>query len=144
MLHHRDDIPDILAASDVCVDASYAGLGITGALREALAVETPVIGTAIEGNPELIEDGRTGLLVPPRDPRALAAALRRLIDRPDEARAMARAGRDRVVAAFSQRAKIERTEALYRMLLDKRRGATGSVAAGGSPAAGRSSSESRR
>jgi glycosyltransferase involved in cell wall biosynthesis len=120
---HRTDVPDILRASDVCVDASYAGLGITGTLREALAVETPVIGTDIEGNPELIEHGRTGLLVPPRDPRALAGALLQLIDRPDRARAMARAGRDRVVAMFSQDVKIRRTEALYRQLLDERRGA---------------------
>jgi len=123
VFHHRTDVPDILGASDVCVDASYEGLGITGTLREALAVETPVIGTAIEGNPELIEDGRTGLLVPPRDPRALATALLRLINRPDHARAMARAGRDRVVAMFSQDAKTRRTEALYRQLLDDRRGA---------------------
>ncbi len=114
---HREDIPAILAASDVCVDASYAGLGITGTLREALAVETPVIGTAIEGNPELIEDGKSGLLVPARDPEALAEALLRCIERPDLAKAMARAGRERVVHAFSQEAKLQRTEALYRLLL---------------------------
>jgi glycosyltransferase involved in cell wall biosynthesis len=114
---YREDIPEILAASDVCVDASYAGLGITGALREALAVETAVIGTDLEGNPELIEEGKTGLLVPPRDPDALARALLRLIEHPDLAKAMARAGRERVVTTFSEEAKIDRTEALYRRLL---------------------------
>ena len=46
---HRHDIPEILAGSDLVVDASYAGLGLTGSLREALAVETPVIGTNLEG-----------------------------------------------------------------------------------------------
>jgi glycosyltransferase involved in cell wall biosynthesis len=110
-------MPEILAASDVCVDASYAGLGITGTLREALATETPVVGTELEGNPELIEDQRTGLLVPPREPEALGMALLRLIERPDLAKAMARAGRERVVATFSQETKILRTEALYRRLL---------------------------
>ena len=117
---YREDIPEILAASDVCVDSSYAGLGITGTLREALAVETAVIATDLEGNPELIEDGKTGLLVPPRDPEALAGALRQLIGHPDLARAMARAGRERVATAFSHEAKLLRTETLYRRLLDER------------------------
>ena len=117
VLLYRQDTPEILAASDVCVDASYAGLGITGTLREALATETPVVATELEGNPELIEDQKTGLLVPPRDPDALGKALLRLIERPDLANAMARAGRERVVARFSRETKILRTEALYRRLL---------------------------
>ena len=117
VLPYREDVPEILAGSDVCVDASYAGLGITGTLREALAVETAVIGTHLEGNPELIEDGKTGLLVPPRNPEALANALLRLIDHPDP---MARAGRERVVTTFSQEVKVLRTEALYRRLLDEK------------------------
>jgi len=117
VLPYREDVPEILAGSDVCVDASYAGLGITGTLREALAVETAVIGTHLEGNPELIEDGKAGLLVPPRNPEALANALLRLIDHPDP---MARAGRERVVTTFSQEVKVLRTEALYRRLLDEK------------------------
>src|SRR5262249_60045917 len=51
---YRTDIPQILAGSECCVDASYAGLGLTGTLREALAVETAAIGTDLEGNPELV------------------------------------------------------------------------------------------
>jgi L-malate glycosyltransferase len=115
---HRHDIPEILAASDLVVDASYAGLGLTGSLREALAVETPVIGTRLEGIPELITDGETGLLVPPRNPDALAQAALRVLENPTRAKAMARAGRKRVEARFSMTAKIERTEALYRRLLE--------------------------
>src|SRR5204862_6707767 len=61
---YREDVPEILAASDCCVDASYAGLGLTGTLREALAVGTPVVATDLEGNPELVTHGVTGLLVP--------------------------------------------------------------------------------
>jgi len=80
VLGHRHDIPEILAGSDLVVDASYAGLGLTGSLREALAVETPVIGTSVEGIPELITDGETGLLVPPRNPDALAQAMLRMIE----------------------------------------------------------------
>jgi L-malate glycosyltransferase len=115
---HRHDIPEILAASDLVVDASYAGLGLTGSLREALAVETPVIGTRLEGIPELISDGETGLLVPPRNPDALAQAALRVLENPTRAKAMARAGRKRVEGQFSMTAKIERTEALYRRLLE--------------------------
>lgn len=120
---YREDVAEILAASDLCVDASYAGLGVTGALREALAVETPVVGTGIEGNPELITDGETGYLVPPRDPAALARAILRMIEDPTRADAMARTGRKRVEAEFSLTTKIDRTEALYRRLLASTRAA---------------------
>jgi glycosyltransferase involved in cell wall biosynthesis len=121
VLGHREDIPEILAASDLVVDASYAGLGLTGSLREALAVETPVIGTNLEGHPELILEGETGLLVPPRNPDALAQAILRMLENPTRAKAMARAGRKRVEAHFSMTQKIQRTEALYERLWAARR-----------------------
>ena len=120
---YREDIPEILAASDVCVDASYAGLGITGTLREALAVETAVIGTDLAGNPELITDGETGYLFPARNTDALARAILRTIEDPGRAIAMARTGRKRVEEEFSVTAKIDRTEALYRRLLGSKRSA---------------------
>jgi glycosyltransferase involved in cell wall biosynthesis len=116
-LGHRDDVPQILAASDVVVDASYAGLGITGSIREALACERPVIATSVEGMPELVVDGETGLLVPPRAPAALAEAIVRMLADPTAAQAMARAGRKRVEAHFSLRAKLDATETLYRRLV---------------------------
>lgn len=118
---YREDVPEILAASNVTVDASYAGLGLTGSLRESLAVETPVIGTNAEGIPELILDGETGLLVPPRNPEALAQAILRIIENPTRGKAMARAGRKRVDTLFSTRVKVDRTEALYRRLLEAQR-----------------------
>lgn len=120
VLGHREDIPEILAASDLVVDGSYAGLGLTGSLREALAVETPVIATDLEGHPELIVEGETGLLVPPRNPDAMAQAILRLLENPTRARAMARAGRKRVEAHFSMAHKVQRTEALYQRLLAER------------------------
>ena len=118
---YRDDIPEILAASDVSVDASHVGLGITGTLRESLALETPVVATAAMGNPELVRDGETGLLVPPRDPAAIAAAVLRLLGDPPWAKELGRAGRRLVVARFSTRTKVERLEALYRTLAARRR-----------------------
>lgn len=114
---YREDVPRILRASDCCVDASYAGLGLTGSLREALAVETAVVATALEGNPELVADGRTGLLVPPRAPAALAEAILRLAADEGLRRATARAGRELVHARFSARAKLDAIEALYERLL---------------------------
>jgi glycosyltransferase involved in cell wall biosynthesis len=110
---YRDDVPDILAASEVSVDASHVGLGITGSLRESLAMETPVVAASAMGNPELVKDGETGLLVPPRDPEAMASAILRLLADPAWAKALGRAGRRRVAADFSTRAKIEQIEALY-------------------------------
>jgi L-malate glycosyltransferase len=120
VLGHRDDVPAILSASDLVVDASYAGLGITGSIREALACERPVIATDLEGMPELVTHGITGLLVPPRKPEAMASAMLRVIGDPALAHAMARAGRRRVEAHFSLGAKIDATEALYRRLVEDR------------------------
>jgi glycosyltransferase involved in cell wall biosynthesis len=118
VLGHREDIPQILTASDVVVDASYAGAGLTGSIREALACERPVVATDLAGMPELVIEGETGLLVPPRDPEALARALRRVIENPTWAQAMARAGGKRVDAHFSLRAKLDATEALYQRLVE--------------------------
>jgi glycosyltransferase involved in cell wall biosynthesis len=121
VLGHRSDVPQILAASDVVVDASWAGLGITGSLREALACARPVIGTNLAGMPELIDDGRTGLLVPPRDPEALAQAIAKLANDPAWRREIGQAGRARVEHRFSLEAKLEATEALYRRLAARAR-----------------------
>jgi len=117
VLGYREDVPEILAGSNCCVDASYRGLGLTGSLRESLAVATPVVATAIEGNPELVIDGETGLLVPPRDVPALARAITRVMSDPVTARQTAEAGRRRVQLLFSTRRKVERVEALYRELV---------------------------
>jgi glycosyltransferase involved in cell wall biosynthesis len=113
----REDVPSVMAAADVVVDASWAGLGITGSIREALASERPVVATRLAGMPELVADGETGLLVPPRDPAALAAALLRLHADPTWRQQLARAGRKRVEAEFSLDTKIAATEALYRRLV---------------------------
>jgi glycosyltransferase involved in cell wall biosynthesis len=113
----RSDMPDVLAAADVVVDLSWGGLGITGTLREAMAVGRPVIASSAGGNPELVEDGRSGLLVPPRDAAAFAAAARRLFSDPDLARRLARAGRERVLAGFTAQARLDRIEELYGRLI---------------------------
>ncbi|HVQ74721.1 MAG TPA: glycosyltransferase family 4 protein [Candidatus Binatia bacterium] len=123
---YRDDISDILAASDVCVDASAVGLGITGTLREALAMETPVVAVEAMGNPELVVPERTGLLVPPGDPEALGSAMLRLLGDRAWATALGRAGRRLVREQFSTEVKVRRLEALYeRLSAPRRRGSAG-------------------
>ena len=74
----RDDVPAVTAALDVAVLPSYReALGLT--ILEAMALSRPVVASNVGGIPEMIEDGVTGLLVPPRDPAALAAAIVRLL-----------------------------------------------------------------
>ena len=121
VLGYREDVAEILAGSDCSVDASYRGLGLTGTLRESLAVATPVVATAVEGNPELVIEGETGLLFPPRDVPALARAIERLMSDPAMARRTAEAGRRRVELCFSTRRKVECVESLYRELLARHR-----------------------
>ena len=112
----RSDMPDVLAAADIVVDMSYEGLGITGTLREAMALGTPVVGSAAGGNPELVEDEVSGLLVPPRDAEALARAVARLLKDPELGARLALRGRERVAKGFSTEVRLDRIEALYRRL----------------------------
>jgi alpha-maltose-1-phosphate synthase len=80
---------------------------------EAMACETPVVASAVGGILEVVEDGRTGLLVPPARPDDLAAAIRRVLDDSSFARALGQAGRRRVEERFSWASVAERTEQVY-------------------------------
>ncbi len=119
-LGYRRDMPDVLAAADIVADLSWGGLGITGTLREAMALGKPVLASAAGGNPELVEDGRSGLLVPPRDPEAFAGALRRLLEDPELRRRLGQGGRERVATGFTVEKRLDRIEALYRRLIGER------------------------
>jgi starch synthase len=80
---------------------------------EAMACETAVVASAVGGILEVVEDGRTGLLVPPGRPDELAAAIRRVLDDRGLARALGQAGRRRVEEHFSWASVAERTERVY-------------------------------
>jgi glycosyltransferase involved in cell wall biosynthesis len=112
----REDVAAILAALDVVVVPSHTE-GLSNALLEAMAMARPVVATAVGGNPDAVEAGLTGLLVPPRDPEALAASMLRLLERPDEARRLGEAARRRVLAEFSLDRMVAGYEALYGSLL---------------------------
>ena len=112
----RRDVPAILRGLDVFVLPSLAE-GISNTILEAMASGLPVIATAVGGNPELVEAGRTGELVPPADPEALAECILAYGRNPDAARAAGRAGRERVERNFSLAGMVSRYEALYTRLL---------------------------
>jgi glycosyltransferase involved in cell wall biosynthesis len=117
-LGFRHDMPEVLAACDLVVDASWEGTGITGTIREAMAMERPVVATDCGGNRELVVDGQVGLLVPPRDIGALANAMSRLIHDPALRQRLGRAARRRVVEHFTTERRIDKLEALYREILE--------------------------
>ncbi|MBI5015082.1 MAG: glycosyltransferase family 4 protein [Deltaproteobacteria bacterium] len=111
----RRDVPAVLDALDLFVLPSHLeGLGTI--VLDALAAGKPVVGTRAGGIPEMIEDGRHGLLVPPRDPPALAAAVLRLLGDPELGRRLAAEGRTRALGSFSADAMVEGNLAVYREL----------------------------
>ena len=99
-LGHRDDVPALLAAADIFVLPSRSEAFPNGAI-EAMAAGLPVVASAVGGLLDLIETGRTGILVPPSDPEPLAVAIRSLYDDPQRAREMGREARHEVRAQYS-------------------------------------------
>ena len=107
----RTDVADLLAAADVMVLTSrFEGLPM--AVLRAMAAELPVIATAVDGTPEAVADGHSGILVPAEDPEATAAAMVRLALDPRERRRMGQAGRRRSQLFTADRAAAE-TLAVY-------------------------------
>jgi len=108
---HRADVPDVLAALDVfCISSLYEGTPL--ALFEAMAAGRAIVSTAVDGCREVIEEGVTGLLVPPSDPAALASALDRVLSDPGLGRDL---GQRALLASrrYDVRASVEQMEALY-------------------------------
>jgi glycosyltransferase involved in cell wall biosynthesis len=108
----RDDVPAVTAALDVAVLPSYReaqGLSIL----EAMALSRPVVASAVGGIPEMIEDGRSGLLVPPQAPEALAAAIVRLLTDHPLADTLGRAGRELVHERFCVELMVRAIESIY-------------------------------
>ena len=127
----RPDVLSLHKGFDVFVMSSVTeGLGTS--LLDAMASARPVVATRTGGIPEVVEDGETGLLVPPRNPEALAHAIIRLLrDEPLRQR-MAAAGLARVKAHFSADRMVQQTLDVYARLGDRRRaGGTAHLVAGG-------------
>jgi glycosyltransferase involved in cell wall biosynthesis len=111
-LGYRRDVAELFEAADVVVLPSlYEGLPLVAI--EALAAGRPMVATEVDGTPEVVIHERTGLLVPPANPVALAAAIERLLDDPALAARLASEGRKFVHENFAVRRQIEQTAALY-------------------------------
>lgn len=108
----RMDIPDLLGAFDIyALPSRWEGLPM--AVLEAMAAGLPVVASGVGGLPTAIRDGQEGLLVPPEDPAALAAALERLLADPELRRRMGSAAKQRYEADFTLQVMTRRYEALY-------------------------------
>jgi glycosyltransferase involved in cell wall biosynthesis len=110
---HRTDIPEILAAADLAVNASTEGEGLTGALREALAMQKPVVCTAVCGNPELVQDGESGWVVEPGNAHALAMAILDVLQHPEEANRRAHKGYQWVFRHCTNARRCRQVEQIY-------------------------------
>lgn len=117
----RKDVPRILNELSVAALSSHSE-GLSNSLLEAMAAGRPVVATDVGGNPEIVDDGATGFLVPARDPAAFAVALCRLLSSAGLASEMGQAGRVRVTSRFTHERMVDRTLELYRRLLAEARG----------------------
>jgi glycosyltransferase involved in cell wall biosynthesis len=116
-IEYRTDMPNVFASCDLVVDASWAGTGITGTIREAMAMAKPVIATDAGGNRELVSSPDVGWLIPMKDRSALTRALREVIEDPERARRTGTNARELVVRGFSKELRITRLEDLYQEIL---------------------------
>ena len=116
-----DDVVPVFAAADVAVLPSIDCDASSASIKEAMAMRVPVVATNIGGAAEIIEDGVTGLIVPPQDAQALADAITRLLrDETGRAR-MGRAARAAVIGRFTPRNLVNETLAIYQEMMERGR-----------------------
>jgi glycosyltransferase involved in cell wall biosynthesis len=108
----RDDVPSVTAALDVSVLAARACDASSTVVKEAMALEVPVVATRVGGTAEILADGKCGILVEPGDPKALAEGILKILRDPDAAQARAQIARQRVEAYLASQIAT-RTEEIY-------------------------------
>jgi glycosyltransferase involved in cell wall biosynthesis len=116
-VEYRDDMPNVFASCDVVVDASWAGTGITGTVREAMAMRKPVVATDCGGNRELVSSADVGWLIPAQEAAPLARAITEVMDDAARRDRIAENAREHVVRGFSKELRITRLEELYGSVL---------------------------
>jgi glycosyltransferase involved in cell wall biosynthesis len=115
----REQVKNLLSGADMFVLPSLWE-GLPGSMMEAMATGLPVVGTDVNGTNELVIDGDTGFLVPPKSPEALADRLAWLINNPEARVEMGLRGRKRIVEEFSLDSMVKRTEMFYRSAVETR------------------------
>jgi glycosyltransferase involved in cell wall biosynthesis len=121
------DVARWLAALDVFVLPSYANEGVPQALLQAMFAGIPCVTTDAGAIPEIARDQDTAYIVPREDPRALAAAIDHVLDRPDEASAIAQRARAFVIPRYGIETMLERMEQVFRSALAERDGVKANV-----------------
>lgn len=112
----RSDIPQLMESFDIFAMPSLSE-GLSSAILEAMASSLPIVASNVGGIPELVKDGENGLLAPPADPAALAKAIQRLAENPEDSLQMGRKNRRQVEERFTMEHKISKTEELCDSLL---------------------------
>jgi glycosyltransferase involved in cell wall biosynthesis len=113
LVGYQDEVAPWFALMDAVILASYANEGVPQSLLQAMAMGKAVVGCAVGGIPEVVIEGETGLLAPPRDAAALARALRLLQEDTGRRRELGRRGRELVTGRFSLEQMAARVEAVY-------------------------------
>lgn len=108
----REDIPKILSILDLFVLPSHLE-GLCTSLMDALYMQVPIVATTAGGIPEVISNGKTGLLVPPKDPVALAEAVVELMKDEDKKKAFAKRGKKKISEKFTASKMVEGVEKVY-------------------------------
>jgi len=119
-LGKRNDILELMSIFDIFVLPSLSE-GLCNALLEAMATELPVVATNAGGNPEVVVDGVTGFLVPPKNPYKMAEAIVKILQNPELAKQMGKAGRKRVEEKFSLERMVREYERVYRSIVHGQR-----------------------
>lgn len=114
----RLDVPELLAQCAVSVLPSHSE-GLSNTLLESMAAGVPVVATNVGGNPEVVQEGRTGFLVPPRNPEALTDRICRVLEDRGLAGRLGESGRQRAMSHFSIDRMLHDTERLYETLLQR-------------------------
>jgi len=115
----RSDIPQLMSSFDIFAMPSLSE-GLSSAILEAMASSLPIVASNVGGIPELVRDGENGMLTPPADPAALASAIQRLAENPEESLRMGQHNRRQVEERFTMDHKIIKTEELCGSLLSAR------------------------
>jgi len=113
---HREEMPEVLALASIVVLPSYHE-GLPKGLLEAMAVSRPIVTTNVPGCRECVHEGSNGFLVPPKNSKALAEAIAKLLQSKALRIEFGRAGREMVVREFTQESVVKQTLDVYRSLI---------------------------
>lgn len=118
LLGLRRDVADILHALDVFVLSTHSE-GMSLAILEAMSAQRPIVATDVGGNSILLDGGKCGILVPPRDPHALAEAILELLTNREKAQQLARNARQRFLEHFTIDAMGKRYLEVYQRAIEE-------------------------